>query len=135
VPNSGTRSASPRRVAQPSTTYEPGDPTTVLYGIVRDHFETFRTHAASLRDGDRLPKFVEQARGPLPRGTEALAACELRPDGWVLVAFGPLVSRLAAISFQCFPGHTVVFSEYAMVTWRSLEARGADDLACRDIAV
>ena len=91
---SGTRSASPRRVAQPSTTYEPGDPTTVLYGIVRDHFETFRTQAASLRDGDGLPKFVEQARGPLPRGTEALAACELRPDGCVLVAFGPLVSRL-----------------------------------------
>jgi hypothetical protein len=48
-------------VAQPSTTYEPSDPTsTVLYGIVRDHFETFRTQAASLRDGDGLPKFVEQ---------------------------------------------------------------------------
>jgi hypothetical protein len=48
-------------VAQPSTTYEPGDPTTsVLYGIVRDHFETFRTQAASLRDGDGLPRFVEQ---------------------------------------------------------------------------
>jgi hypothetical protein len=48
-------------VAQPSTIYEPGDPTTtVLYGIVRDHFETFRTQAASLRDGDGLPKFVEQ---------------------------------------------------------------------------
>jgi Transposase zinc-binding domain/Putative transposase len=48
-------------VAQPSTAYESGDPTTtVLYGIVRDHFETFRAHAASLRDGDGLPKFVEQ---------------------------------------------------------------------------
>jgi hypothetical protein len=48
-------------VAQPSTTYEPGDPSsTVLYGIVREHFETFRTQAASMRDGDGLPKFVEQ---------------------------------------------------------------------------
>jgi transposase-like zinc-binding protein/putative transposase len=48
-------------VAQPSTTYAPGDPTaTVLYGIVREHFETFRAQAASLRDGDGLPKFVEQ---------------------------------------------------------------------------
>jgi hypothetical protein len=32
-----------------------------LYGIVRDHFETFRAHAASLRDGEGLPRFVEQA--------------------------------------------------------------------------
>jgi hypothetical protein len=31
-----------------------------LYGIVRDHFETFRVHAASLRDGEGLPRFVEQ---------------------------------------------------------------------------
>jgi hypothetical protein len=54
-------SASPWRVAQPSTTYEPGDPTsTVLFGIVRDHFETFRNQAASLRGGDGLPRFVEQ---------------------------------------------------------------------------
>jgi hypothetical protein len=32
----------------------------VLYQIVRDHFETFRVQAASLRDGDGLPRFVEQ---------------------------------------------------------------------------
>jgi hypothetical protein len=31
----------------------------VLYQIVRDHFETFRAQAASLRDGDGLPRFVE----------------------------------------------------------------------------
>jgi hypothetical protein len=48
-------------VAQPSSAYEPRDPTsTILYGIVRDHFETFRAHAASLRDGEGLPRFVEQ---------------------------------------------------------------------------
>jgi hypothetical protein len=48
-------------VAQPSTAYEPRDPTsTVLYGIVRDHFETFRAQAASLREGEGLPRFVER---------------------------------------------------------------------------
>jgi hypothetical protein len=48
-------------VAQPSSAYEPRDPTSsILYGIVRDHFETFRAHAASLRDGEGLPRFVEQ---------------------------------------------------------------------------
>lgn len=48
-------------MAQPSIAYEPGDPTaTVLYGIVRDHFETFRAHALTLRDGTGLPRFVEQ---------------------------------------------------------------------------
>jgi hypothetical protein len=48
-------------VAPPSTTYAPGDPTSsVLYGIVRDHFETFRAEASSLRDGEGLPRFVEQ---------------------------------------------------------------------------
>ena len=48
-------------MAPPSNVYEPRDPTSSpLYQIVRDHFETFRAHAASLRDGDGLPRFVEQ---------------------------------------------------------------------------
>ena len=46
---------------QPSSAYEPRDPTSsILHGIVRDHFETFRAHAASLRDGEGLPHFVER---------------------------------------------------------------------------
>ncbi len=53
--------ASGGRVAWPSSLYEPGDPTaTVLYGIVRDHLEPFRTQNASLRDGEGLPRFVEE---------------------------------------------------------------------------
>jgi hypothetical protein len=32
----------------------------VLYRVVRDHFETFRVQAASLREGEGLPRFVEQ---------------------------------------------------------------------------
>jgi hypothetical protein len=32
-----------------------------LHELVRDHFETFRARAASLRDGQGLPRFVEEA--------------------------------------------------------------------------
>ena len=31
-----------------------------LYQVVRDHFETFRAQAATLRDGEGLPAFVEE---------------------------------------------------------------------------
>ena len=47
----------------PETTsiYEPRDPThSILYHLVQDHFETFRAQAASLRDGEGLPRFVER---------------------------------------------------------------------------
>jgi hypothetical protein len=48
-------------VAQAIGTYEPRDPAqSVLYHVVRDHFETFRAQAASLRDGEGLPRFVER---------------------------------------------------------------------------
>ena len=40
--------------------YTPRDPSaSVLYTVVRDHFETFRVESAQLRDGDGLPRFVE----------------------------------------------------------------------------
>ncbi len=45
-----------------SAVYEPRSPGDgVLHQIVRDHFETFRAQAATLRDGEGLPKFVEDA--------------------------------------------------------------------------
>ena len=57
----GTATAFRFGVAAPSTTYEPRCPAqTALYQIVRDHFETFRAQAACLRDGEGLPRFVEQ---------------------------------------------------------------------------
>jgi Transposase zinc-binding domain len=57
----GTAPACWFRVPAPSTTYEPRRPPQgPLYQIVRDHFETFRAHAASLRDGEGLPRSVEQ---------------------------------------------------------------------------
>ena len=47
-------------MVQPSLTYEPRRPSqAVLFQVVRDHFETFRARAATLRDGDGLPRFVE----------------------------------------------------------------------------
>ena len=57
----GTAAALWSGVAAPSTTYQPRCPAqTALYQIVRDHVETFRAEAASLRDGAGLPRFVEQ---------------------------------------------------------------------------
>jgi hypothetical protein len=32
----------------------------VVYQVVRDHFERFRAQAAGLRDGQGLPRFVEE---------------------------------------------------------------------------
>ena len=47
-------------MALPSARYEPRRPAEdVLHQIVQTHFETFRTQAASLRDGEGLPRFVE----------------------------------------------------------------------------
>ncbi len=49
-------------VASASSTYQPRRPERgALHQLVRDHFETFRAQAAHLRDGQGLPRFVEQA--------------------------------------------------------------------------
>jgi hypothetical protein len=32
----------------------------VLYRVVRDHLETFRVHSASIREGEGLPRFVDE---------------------------------------------------------------------------
>jgi len=80
IPCVGTTEACGRRVAQPSGAYEPHDPTSgILYRIMRDHFETFRAQAASLRDGDGLPRFVEQElRGFLRCGCLAAGFARFR---------------------------------------------------------
>jgi len=47
-------------MALPSGAYAPREPAaSVLYQVVRDHYETFRVEAARLRDGEGLPRFVE----------------------------------------------------------------------------
>lgn len=47
-------------MALPSGTYAPRDPAaSVLYQVVRDHYRTFRAEAAGVRDGEGLPRFVD----------------------------------------------------------------------------
>ena len=47
-------------MALPSGTYAPRDPAaSVLYQVVRDHYHTFRAEASQLRDGEGLPRFVD----------------------------------------------------------------------------
>ena len=48
-------------MALPSARYEPRRPAEgVRHQIVLQHFETFRAQAGALRDGEGLPRFVEQ---------------------------------------------------------------------------
>jgi hypothetical protein len=57
------------RVLAATGSYEPRDPAqSVLYHVVRDHFETFRAQAASLRDGEGLPRACHIACGTCSRG-------------------------------------------------------------------
>jgi len=48
-------------VASPPVEYQPRVPVQdVLYQVVRGHYETFRAQAASIRDWEGLPRFVEE---------------------------------------------------------------------------
>ena len=47
-------------MARPSFAYEPRRPDSTLHRIVQAHLETFCADAARRRDGERLPRFVEQ---------------------------------------------------------------------------
>ena len=48
----------------------------MLYGIVRDHFETFRAEAARAYERDGLPRFIEEEfRGFLRCGFLAVRFC------------------------------------------------------------
>jgi hypothetical protein len=54
----------------------------VLYQLVRDHYETFAAEAASWRDGDGLPRFIdEEFRGFLTCGWLAGGFARFRCDG------------------------------------------------------
>jgi hypothetical protein len=69
-------------MSAPSTTYDPRRPAQgPLYQIVHDHFETFRAQASTLRDGEGLPRFVEQEfRDYLTCGCLACGFARLRCD-------------------------------------------------------
>jgi Transposase zinc-binding domain len=47
-------------MALPSGPYAPRDPAaSILYQVVRDHYHTFRAEASQLREGERLPRYVD----------------------------------------------------------------------------
>jgi hypothetical protein len=51
-----------RDVTRPSLAYAPRRAAdSVLYQVVRDHYETFAAEAASWREGDGLPRFIDEA--------------------------------------------------------------------------
>jgi hypothetical protein len=57
----GTALAHGGPMALPSGTYAPRDPAaSVLYQVVRDHYQTFLAEASQLRDGEGLPRFVDE---------------------------------------------------------------------------
>ena len=48
-------------MAPPSVDYAPRDPSAdVLHRVVREHLQTFLAEAAYLRDGEGVPRFVEE---------------------------------------------------------------------------
>ena len=88
----GTRLALPGWVAIASVVYRPRRPEQgELHQLVRDHFETFRAQAAGMRDGQGLPRFVEQefrdflTCGSLVAGFARFHCAQCRQDR--LVAF------------------------------------------------
>ena len=79
-------------MALPSVEYTPRSPGgSVLYQIVREHFETFRAEAAHLRDGEGLPRFVEEE-------FEAYLRCGWLAGGFARFRCGCGLDRLVAFS-------------------------------------
>ena len=80
-------------MALPSVEYTPRDPGgSILQQIVREHFETFRAEAAHLRDGEGLPRFVEEE-------FEAFLRCGWLAGGFARFRCGDCgVDRLVAFS-------------------------------------
>jgi hypothetical protein len=99
----GTAPACWSCVGAPSTSYEPRSPAQgALYQIVRDHFETFRAQAASLRDGEGLPRFVEQEfRGFLQCGWLAGGFARFHCDDCALDRLVPFSCKSRAVCPSC----------------------------------
>jgi len=79
----------------------------VVYQVVRDHFETFRAQAAGLRDGEGLPRFVEQAA--FAHSAPASLAEALAEAG---------VSRVAALRMPGRPPSRVALRRASPKPWR-----------------
>ena len=80
-------------MALPSVEYTPRDPGgSILQQIVRERFETFRAEAAHLRDGEGLPRFVQEE-------FEAFLRCGWLAGGFARFRCGDCgMNRLVAFS-------------------------------------
>ncbi len=73
----------------PSVDYTPRDPAAdVLHGVVREHLQTFLAEAAHRRDGEGVPRFVEEefqaflSCGWLAGGFARFRCVGCRPSAW-----------------------------------------------------
>jgi hypothetical protein len=76
----------------------------VVCQVVRDHFDTFRAQAAGLRDGEGLPRFVEQEfRALLRCGCLAGGFARFRCDDCGLDRLVPFSCKGRAACASCVP--------------------------------
>jgi hypothetical protein len=74
----------------------------VLYQLVRDHYETFAAEAASWRDGDGLPRFIDKEfRGFLKCGWLAGGFARFRCDGCGLDRLVPFSCKSRTVCPSC----------------------------------
>ncbi|MBI4262916.1 MAG: transposase zinc-binding domain-containing protein [Acidobacteria bacterium] len=88
---------------RPSSAYAPRAPAeSVLYQIVRDHFETFCADAARAHDGDGLPRFIEEEfRGFLRCGVLAGGFARFHCAGCGLDRLVPFSCKGRAVCPSC----------------------------------
>jgi hypothetical protein len=90
-------------VGRPSTTYEARRAAdSVVYQVVRDHYESFVAQTASFRDSEGLPKFIdEEFRGFLRCGWLAGGFARFRCEGCRLDRLVPFSCKGRAVCPSC----------------------------------
>ncbi|MPZ21898.1 MAG: hypothetical protein GEV06_29115, partial [Luteitalea sp.] len=90
-------------VVRPSAGYEPRSADqSVLYQVVRDHFETFRAQAGGLCNGEGLPRFIEEEfEGFLRCGFLAGGFARFHCDGCGLDRLVPFLCKGRAVCPSC----------------------------------
>jgi hypothetical protein len=104
-------------MALPSGTYAPRDPAAaVLYQVVRDHYRTFRAEASQFREGEGLPRFVDDE-------FDAFLRCGWRAGGRRRIRPGRLRSRAATSPGDGSSSRPRPSVAPARVNWHTLFAR------------
>jgi len=118
-------------VVRPPPRYEPRAPAqSVLYQIVRDHFETFRAQAGRVCEGEGLPRFIaEEFEGFLQCGWLAGGFARFQCAGCGLDRLVAFSCKSRAVCPSC-GGRRM--AERSNLLWAQLMARsfGFDVLAC-----